>query len=91
MTRKRGNNPSPASPRICRYRVIKGMRQNLLRGGILMDANYMEKGNAPRLSPRSGLKCAKGCAMNFDKIVKNPVNIDKFTMYFDNKTPGKIL
>ena len=42
---------SPASPRICRYRVIKGMRQNLLRGGIFMDANNMEKGNAPRLSP----------------------------------------
>ena len=55
-----------------------------------MDANYMEKGNAPRLSPRSGLKCAKGCAMNFDKIVKNPVNIDKFTMFFDKILAGKI-
>ena len=56
-----------------------------------MDANYMEKGNALRLSPRSGLKCAKGCAMNFDKIVKNSVNIDKFTMYFDKKRAGKKL
>ena len=56
-----------------------------------MNANYMEKGNALRLSPRAGLKCAKGCAMNFDKIVKNPVNIDKFTMYFDKNAPGKSL
>ena len=56
-----------------------------------MNANYMEKGNALRLSPRSGLKCAKGCAMNFDKIVKNPVNIDKFTMFFDKILAGKII
>ena len=55
-----------------------------------MNANYTEKGNALRLSPRTGLKCAKGCAMNFDKIVKNPVNIDKFTMFFDKKNAGKI-
>ena len=54
-----------------------------------MNANYMEKGNALRLSPRAGLKCAKGWAMNFDKIVKNPVNIDKFTMYFDKKRARK--
>ena len=56
-----------------------------------MDANYLEKGNAPRLSPRPGLKCANRCAMNFDKIVKNSVNIDKFTMYFDIKRAGKRL
>ena len=56
-----------------------------------MNANYMEKGNALRLSPRSGLKCAKGCAMNFDKIVKNQVNIDKFTMFFDKILAGKII
>ena len=42
-------------------------------------------------SPRAGLKCAKGWAMNFDKIVKNPVNIDKFTMYFDKKHAEKRL
>ncbi len=56
-----------------------------------MDTNYMEKGNALRLSPRSGLKCAKVRAMNFDKIVKNPVNIDKFTMFFDKKLARKII
>ena len=28
--------------------------------------------------------------MNFDKIVKNPVNIDKFTMFFDKILAGKI-
>ena len=42
-------------------------------------------------SPRSGLKYAKGCAMNFDKIVKNQVNIDKFTMFFDKILAGKKL
>ena len=42
-------------------------------------------------SPRSGLKYAKGCAMNFDKIVKNQVNIDKFTMFFDKILAGKII
>ena len=29
--------------------------------------------------------------MNFDKIVKNSVNIDKFTMFFDKKNAGKII
>ena len=38
---------------------------------------------------RSGMN-RKGCAMNFDKIVKNPVNIDKFTMFFDKILAGKI-
>ena len=42
-------------------------------------------------SPRLGLKYAKGCAMNFDKIVKNSVNIDKFTMFFDKKLAREII
>ena len=86
-----GEESPTASARICRCHVRSGMRQNLLRGGIPMNANYMEKGNALRLSPRSGFNCAKNRAMNFDKIPNNSINIDKLTGFFDKNSAREII
>ena len=86
-----GEESPTASARICRCHVRSSMRQNLLRGGIPMNANYMEKRNALRLSPRSGLKCAKSRAMNFDKIPNNSIRLDKFTGFFDKKMTRKYI
>ena len=55
-----------------------------------MNAIYMEKGNALRLSPRSGFDCATGRTVNFDKMLNNSIKSDKFTGFFDKKSARAI-
>ena len=71
----------PAFPRIRRYRVFVGMGENRARepGGIPMD---LERGK--RMDPTIHIPPAADPALSArSELLKNKINIDKFTGFFD--------